>query len=113
MIEEIVTKDDEFEYMGIRYDISLVVKRDKELIYQEADRTHSGVLDDLYIRESLSPSRVKLYVDQNSTILYIMVVYLISYKDGKCQRMACGDYYPIGIGGYKVYPHPYQARICW
>ena len=110
--EEIRITGNEFEWMGVRYDISLCIERDIELIKQEAERTHGGVLDVLYVRESLCPTRVRLFLDGDGKPSYMMVIYEISYRNGNCFRRVCGDYYPIGKGTI-VYPHPYQASICW
>ena len=111
--EEISINSNSFEFNGKKYDCELVVKRDKKLIMAEAEESHKEALETLYEKDSLAPHHVKLYVDDNNWPLYLMVVYIINYKDNKGGRYACGDYYPIDNGFSKVYPHPYQTSICW
>ena len=121
---EIDVNSDNFEYNGIKFDCELVVARDKELILQEAEKSHKEALETLYDKESLTQQQVKLYVDDNGNPVYLMMIYVIKYKDPSygvlgTGRLACGDYYPIELGyvnnnGFNaVYPHPYQTSICW
>lgn len=116
-IEEVNVHSDEFEFKGKKYDCELVTKRDKELILQEAETSHKEAIETLYDKETLRADHVKLYVDENGTPIYLMMIYIINYKE-KGGRYACGSYYPIDgslnkNGRCVVYPHPYQTSICW
>lgn len=107
--------DGKFNYNLNTYDCSSLIEQDKQNILREADVSHKGVIDDLYIRESLEPAKCRAYTDNNGNIIYIMIIYTITYKEGKnCTRMACGNYHPITtIFGGKLFPHVFQGSICW
>lgn len=105
-----------FEYHGKTYDCSYLIKRDIKTITREAEDTHKGVLDNLYKRDTLQPSKARVYIDGNGTIVYLMIIYTIEYKEGRTRRTACGDYYPVSDrdeSGLLLFPHPYQGSICW
>lgn len=81
-----------FNYNFNTYDCSSLIERDKRNILREAEETHNGVIDRLYIRESLQPHRCHAYTDDNGNIIYLMIIYTITYKEGKdLKRIACGD----------------------
>ena len=116
---DIDTNAEVIEYNGMKYDCELAVKRDKELIIQEAELSHKDELERLYDKESLSIDSARICVDSEGKPIYIMLIYVIKYKDGKGGRYGCGDYYPItnalknDDGNVIVFPHPYQTSICW
>ena len=103
-----------FDYDGKTYDCSHLVERDKEVILREADDTHKGVVDELYIRDSLAPARCKVHT-KDDEIVYLMLVYTIQYRVGGDRRTACGDCYPFcePKEGVLFPPYPYQGSICW
>ncbi len=106
--------DHTFTYNQKEYDCSILVKRDKENILRQADCSHKGVIDSLYIRESLQPVRCAVYADENDNIVYFMIIYEIKYKNLTASRSACGDYYPFSeLRGNKLFTHPFQGQICW
>lgn len=122
--ESIPMSTDKFEFNGVKYDCQLVIERDKENIIKEAETSHKEAIETLYDKESLKQDHVKLYLDDNGNPIYLMVIYIIKYKDKNygvlgSGREACGDYYPIEKGyqntdgNNMVFPHPYQASICW
>lgn len=104
-----------FTYNLNTYDCSPLIERDKRNILREAEETHKGVIDSLYIQESLQPYRCRAYTDNNGNIIYLMIIYTITYKEGKnLNRTACGDYYSFtDRTNGKLFPHPYQGSICW
>lgn len=119
---EINVNSDKFEYNGVKYDCKWVVKKDKKIILQEAEESHKEQLESMYEKDSLAPDHVKLYMDDNGNPLYLMMVYVIKYKNKSTfgtGRYACGCYQPIENGlvnqeGFNVvYPHPYQGSVCW
>lgn len=116
---DIVTDTEIIEYNGRKYDCKFAVKRDKELIIQEAELSHKEDFERLYDKESLSIDSARFYVDSDDKPIIIMLIYVIKYKEGKSGRYACGDYYPIiDVITNKecdviVHPHPFQASICW
>lgn len=121
---EINVNSDKFEYNGVKYDCKWVVEKDTKLILKEAEESHKEQLETMYDKESLAPNHVKLYIDDDNNPLYLMMVYVIKYKEEKMGilgtgRYACGCYHPIEQGyvnqeGFNaVYPHPYQGSICW
>ena len=111
---EIKIIDGKFEYLGKVYDCKYLIERDKKNILREADESHKDEFDELYDRDTLAPLNCRVYLDNNDRIVYVMIIYTVDYRDGKCKRTACGDYYPMcDLGNNKLFPHPYQASICW
>ena len=112
---EIEIIDGKFEYLGKVYDCKYLIERDKKNILREADESHKDTFDELYDRNTLAPSKCRVYFDYNDNIVYLMIIYTVDYRDGKCKRTACGDYYPVcnNFGENTLFPHPYQASICW
>jgi hypothetical protein len=108
---EMPMNSDTFDYKGVRYDCSSAISKDKALILQEAESSHKSTFDEEYLRDSLRPSKIRLFVDDNDLPRFAMVIYIIDYKDHSCGRYACGNYYPF----YEEHlmPHFYQASICW
>ena len=106
--------DGKFEYLGKVYDCKYLIERDKKNILREADESHKDTFDKLYYRDTLSPLKCRVYLDNNDKIVYLMIIYTVDYRDGKCKRTACGDYYPeCNFGENVLFPNPYQASICW
>ena len=114
MTDEITINSNEFEYLGKKFECGYAIKRDTQNIIREAKSSHSGDFERLYDTNSLKPSKMRLYFEQNTPI-YCMIIYTIDYKDQKVSRLACGDYYPLHetADGFVVAPHPFQASICW
>lgn len=115
---EIDTEVASFEYNGKTYNCELVVKRDIQHIKHEAETNHKEEFDEKYDKDSITPNKVRLYVDENGYPLYMMMTYVIKYKSKEfCTfgygRYACGEYYPIDNNFDKIYPHPFQGSICW
>ena len=110
--EEITINNSKFEYLGNTYDCKYIIERDKENILREADESHKDLFDRLYYRNTLAPLKCRVYLDNKDKIVYLMIIYTIDYRVGNSRRLACGDYYPVNEG-YTIYPHPYQASICW
>lgn len=111
---EIVIIDNKFEYLGKEYDCEYLIERDKKNILREADESHKDTFDELYDRGTLAPSKCRVYLDDAGKIMYLMIIYTIDYREGKSKRLACGDYYPeCNFGENALFPHPYQASICW
>lgn len=114
--EDIEVVDGKFEYHDKTYDCSHLIKRDIKTITREAEDTHKGVLDSLYKRDTLQPYKVRVYIDSKGSIVCLMIVYRIEYKEGTSARQACGDYYPVFSrdgSDILLFPHPYQGSICW
>lgn len=109
--EEYPIEDNKFEYMGKTYDCSYGVERDIPNIIREAETSHKEHFEETYVKESLKPYKIRLHLDRNEEPLFCMILYVIDYKRGISKRTACGDYYQIYNG--KVFPHPFQASICW
>lgn len=106
--------DGKFEYLGKEYDCKYLIERDKKNILREADESHKDEFDKLYDRDTLTPLKCRVYLDDNDKIVYLMIIYSVDYREGNCMRTACGDYYPeCNFGGNTLFPHPYQASICW
>lgn len=119
IIQEIEVKDNSFSFNGKPYDCSYIIERDKKLIFQEAATSHPNIIEEVYVKDSLSPKKAKLYLDKDGNPIAIMIVYIIEYKDRCSCRLACGDYYIVesamaddNLRG-RLFPHPYQASICW
>ena len=111
---EIVIIDNKFEYLGKEYDCKYLIERDKKNILREADESHKDDFDRLYDRDTLAPSRCRVYLDDNDKIVYLMIIYTIDYRERKSKRLACGDYYPaVNFGENTLFHHTYQASICW
>ena len=110
--EEYPIKDNGFEYLGKYYDCHYAIKRDMRMIIQEAETSHKDTFDELYDRNTLRADRIRIYVDENNTPIYGIIIYLINYKNGG-GRYACGSYYPFELDNSKLLPHPYQENICW
>jgi hypothetical protein len=106
-----------FTFDGNYYNCSYIIERDKKLILQEADISHPENIEKLYVRESLSPRKVHIYLGEAGDPVAIMIIYTIDYKNkGEGSRLACGDYYIIEIhddSSKILLPHFYQASICW
>lgn len=100
------------------YDCKYLFAFEKQQILTEAEHSHKDEIENMYDKDSLKPVRVKLYLDNNNKIMYLMVVYEILYKDHSGGRFACGAYQisknffrsaDKTIVGY----HMYQDSICW
>lgn len=104
-----VEKDNTFYLNDYHIDCELAVKNDKKLIIQEAEHSHKEELE-LYDKSSLRPEEIRVFFYDEHPI-YVMIIYIIDYKDGG-GRYACGSYYPISNIGVVV-PHPFQNSICW
>ena len=113
--EEITVKDNKFEIMGETYDCSLAVKRDVEMIIDEAAKSHRDDFERLYDKDSIAPYKVRVFLDKaDDKPLFGMVIYTIGYKLGNNSRTACGGYYPIYANTSRcLAPHPFQESICW
>lgn len=107
--------DGKFEYLGNEYDCKYLIERDKKNILHEADESHKDEFDKLYDRDTLEPLKCRVYLDYNGKIAYLMIIYTVDYRDSEeGKRTACGDYYPeCNFGKNTLFPHPYQASICW
>lgn len=114
--EDIEIIGGKFEHLGKTYDCTYLIERDIKTITREAEDSHKGVLDSLYKRETLQPSKARVYIDDKGSIVYLMLVYTIDYKESRLKRTACGDYYPVSDRdktNLLLFPHPYQGSICW
>ena len=109
-LETIGMSSNIFEYRGEKYDCQVAIETDIELILRNAEISHKEDFEQLYDKDSLKPDKVKLYMDNNQNPMYCMIIYTINYKNN-ISRLACGNYYPIHDN--KIYPHPFQASICW
>lgn len=106
--------DGKFEYLGNEYDCKYLIERDKKNILREADESHKDEFDKLYDRNTLTPLKCRVYLDNNDKIVYLMIIYTVDYREGNGRRLACGDYYPeCNYGRNVLFPHAYQASICW
>ena len=108
----------EFIYNGDFYNCEYLVAFEKLQILTEAEYSHKDEIDNMYDKDSLKPVRVKLYLDDNDKIMYLMVVYEILYKDHSSGRYACGAYQVSKNffqfeGKTVVGYHNYQDSICW
>ena len=110
--EEYPIKDNGFEYLGKHYNCQFAIKRDIKMILQEAETSHKDDFDKLYDRNTLRPDKIRIFVDENDTPVYGIIIYLIDYKNG-ISRCACGGYYPFEFDRSSLMPHPYQESICW
>ena len=112
--EEYPIKDNGFEYLGKHYDCQFAIKRDVKMILQEAETSHKDVFDELYNRDSLTPVKVRLFIDDRGEPIYGMIIYTIDYKNQNVKRTACGNYYPVWtLSELALMPHPYQGSVCW
>lgn len=112
--DDIEIIDGKFEYLGKVYDCKYLIERDKKNILREADESRKDRFDELYDRDTLAPSKCRVHLDDNDKIVYLMIIYTVDYRERNSRRTACGDYYPVGDFGENVlFPHPYQASICW
>ena len=111
--EECPIKDNGFEYLGNHYDCQFAIKRDMEMILQEAEISHKDTFNEVYDRNTLRANKIRIFVDERNTPIYGIIIYLIDYKDVNCSRLACGGYYPFEFGFSCLSPHPYQESICW
>jgi hypothetical protein len=109
--EEYPIKDNGFEYLGNYYDCQFAIKRDIEMILQEAETSHKDTFDKLYDRNTLKTDKIRIFVDEDNVPIYGMIIYVIDYKDGNGSRYACGGYYPFEFD--YLSPHLYQESICW
>lgn len=106
--------DGKFEYLGKEYNCEYLIERDKKNILREADESHKDAFDEVYDRNTLVPSKCRVYLDDNNNIVYLMIIYTIDYKYIKSKGFACGDYYTkSNFAKNTILPHPYQASICW
>ena len=80
---------------------------------QEAETSHKDGFDELYDRNTLRASKIRIFVDQNEVPIYGMIIYLIDYKEQNNSRYACGGYYPFEFDNSILFPNPYQESICW
>ena len=108
----------EFIYNGDFYNCEYLVAFEKLQILTEAEYSHKDEIDNMYDKDSLKPLRVKLYLDDNDKIMYLMVVYEILYKNHSSGRYACGAYQVSKNifqfeGKTVVGYHNYQDSICW
>ena len=110
--KEYPIKDNGFEYLGKHYDCKLAIERDIKMIFQEAETSHQDTFNELYDRNTLRTDKIRIFVDENNTPIYGIIIYLIDYKDGG-GRYACGSYYPFEFDNSMLLPHPYQESICW
>ena len=111
--EEYPIKDNGFEYLGNHYDCHYAIERDIKMILQEAETSHKDNFDEFYDRNTLRPYKIRLYVDENNTPIYGMIIYVIDYKKEQNSRSACGGYYRFEFDNSVLLPHPYQESICW
>lgn len=112
--EDYNVENNHFEYLDKQYDCSFAIERDIKLIIQEAEISHKDVFDELYSRDSLTPQKVRLFLDDREEPIYGMIIYTIDYKNQNVKRTACGNYYPIYIlSKLALMPHPFQGSICW
>lgn len=88
--EECPIKDNGFEYLGNHYDCYYAIKRDIKMILQEAETSHKYNFVGFYDRNTLRPYKIRLYVDENNTPIYGMIIYVIDYKEEQNSRTACG-----------------------
>lgn len=100
-----------FEHKGETYDCRFAIECDIKQIIQEAEISHKDSFDKIYKRESLSPNKVRVYLDNDGSLMFGMVLYLIDYRYDNAQRWACGNYYPFWAN--LLSPFPYQGSICW
>lgn len=112
---EITMMSDGFNYSGKYYDCNHAIERDKRLILKEADESHKDAFDDLYYRESLTPYKIRLFLDEKDNPVFGIIIYMIDYREGYSKRTAMGNYYPLYETPErgKMSPHPYQSSICW
>ena len=54
------------------YDCSFAIEHDIKLIIQEAETSHKDTFDELYNRDSLTPKRVRLFLDDNAFALIFL-----------------------------------------
>lgn len=107
-----------FTYNDEFYDCKLLIAFEKKQILIEAEHSHKDEIENRYDKDSLKPKRVKLYLDDNDKIMYLMVVYEILYKDHSNGRYACGAY-QVSKNFFRfegktiVAYHNYQDSICW
>lgn len=110
--EEFPIKDNGFEYLGKYYDCQFAIKRDIEMILQEAKTFHKDQFDSLYDKNTLRPNKIRIFVDGDNIPIYGIIIYIIDYKD-EGSRYACGGYYPFQFDNSVFLPHLYQESICW
>lgn len=108
-LEEVTSNS--FEYNDIHYSCSEAIKKDVEIILNEAEANHKNDLENFYIKETIRPTKVRLFLDENNAPQFGMIIYVIDGKSGFYGRYACGNYYPI----YEniLLPHFFQGSICW
>ena len=105
----------EFTFKSKKYDIELAVRNDMKVIKIDAQATHPEDFD-TYDFDKTSIYSVRLYQDDNGSVQFVMITYIMPYKSNpEAGRYACGHYYPIMDCDDRliVCPHPYQGRICW
>lgn len=93
-----------FVYNQIKYDCHHAANRDIELILNEAVRHE-------YDAKTLSPVKIRVYVNENDEPIFGMMIYSIKYISGDLRRCACGGFYPFT--NHELLPHIYQESICW
>ena len=111
--EEYPIKNNGFDYLDNHYDCHYAINRDIKMILQEAETSHKDNFDEFYDRETLRPDKIRLYVDEDNTPIYGMIIYLIDNKKGQYSRSACGGYYRFEFNNSILMPHPFQESICW
>lgn len=109
--EDVPIINDYFEFNGKTYDCTRAIKRDINMIIQEAETSHKDLFDKIYDKQSLKANKVHIFLDKEDKPVFGMVIYLIEYKDGSWKRCACGGYYRIWEN--LLLPHFYQESICW
>ena len=110
--KDIYIEGSKFDYNGEKYDCEFAIDRDKRMILQEAEINHKKTFNSVYNKETLKPYKVRLFFVGDCPI-YGMIIYTIDYKKEYCQRLCCGNYYPISTHFKGLEPHPFQASICW
>lgn len=107
---------DRLDFKGVEYDLGPAIRKDKELITINAERSHGKEFDELYDKESIRPDKVRVFIGEDGEPVFGMVIYVIMYKTGDSGRYACGNYYPfykVSLDKNFLMPHPFQASICW
>lgn len=106
-------KDNGFEHLGKHYDCQFAIKRDVEMILQEAETSHKYIFGKLYDRNTLRPDKIRIFVDEDNVPICGMVIYKLHQKNDNYWRYACGGYYIFEFDFLALVPHPYQESICW
>lgn len=107
---EIKIENDGFVYNNVQYKCARAIKRDKEIILQQAV-SYKKEFDELYDKNTLRADSVRLFFNEKKEPIFGMVLYIINYRKGRHGRYACGEYYPIFMKALE--PDIYQGSICW